>query len=315
MGVASKYDLLNKMTFGAKVEKCVWIEERARWRLTIRDLNAGSTYFHECQLLFSATGLFSNPRELDVPGVETFTGPIIHSANWRHDVDLTGKRIVVFGNGCTAAQIVPSIIDKTLHLTQIIRSKHWILPPIDGPSLDVLRWAMRNVPGIQRLLRFLVFMETERQSRLFSMTKAGARARASFREKAETYMRKTAPVKYHELLIPDFEFGCKRRIFDSGYLQSLHSDNLLLTDEAATEILPHGVRIANGEIIEADAIILANGFETSNFLNGIEVIGRGGQSLQEHWDRYGGAEAYNTTSVSGFPNLFILYGRLATTHD
>ncbi|KAJ4199312.1 hypothetical protein NW759_016138 [Fusarium solani] len=307
MGVAKKYDLLGKMTFGTNVEKCVWMEEHARWRLTIRNLDTGSTFSHESQFLFSATGLFSNPRDLNVPGIETFTGPIIHSARWRHDVDLTRKKVVVFGNGCTAAQIVPSILAKTEHLTQIVRSKHWILPPIDGPAINLLRWAMRYIPGVQLLLRFLVFMETERQSRLFAMTEAGARARASYKEIAKTYMKKTAPAKYHNLLIPDFEFGCKRRIFDSGYLESLHAENLSLTDEAATEILPDGVRMANG-VIKADVIILANGFETSNFLHGIEVIGRGGQSLHEHWDRFGGAEAYNTTSVSGFPNFFILYG-------
>ncbi|KAJ0138524.1 Uncharacterized protein HZ326_18533 [Fusarium oxysporum f. sp. albedinis] len=307
MRVAKKYHLLDKMTFGAQVEKCEWSEEHAQWRLTIRDLESGSLFFHECQFLFSATGLFSNPRELDIPGVKSFKGPIIHSAKWRHDVNLTGKRVVLFGNGCTAAQIVPNILPQTKSLTQIIRSKHWILPPIDGPTLDVLRWVMKNIPGVQRLLRVLVFLETERQYKLFEMTEAGARVRAKFRETALTYMKKTAPAKYHDLLIPDFEFGCKRRIYDSGYLESIHADNFNLTDKPATEITPDGVRVG-GQVIETDVIVLANGFETGGFLKGIEVIGRNNENLHQHWERYGGAEAYNTTSVSGFPNLFLLYG-------
>ncbi|KAI1014449.1 hypothetical protein LB504_012210 [Fusarium proliferatum] len=307
MGVAKKYHLLDKMTFEAQVEKCQWFEDQARWRLTIRDLKTGSLFFHECQFLFSATGLFSNPRELDVPGVKSFKGSIIHSAKWRHDVDLIGKRVVLFGNGCTAAQIVPSILPKTKYLTQIIRSKHWILPPIDGPTLDVLRWVMKNIPGVQRLLRVLVFLETERQYKLFQMTDAGARVRAKFTETASAYMKKTAPTKYHDLLIPDFEFGCKRRIYDSGYLKSIHAENFSLTDKPATEITPDGVRVG-GQVIEADVIVLANGFDTGGFLKGIEVIGRKDENLHEHWEQYGGAEAYNTTSVSGFPNLFLLYG-------
>ncbi|EMT74112.1 4-hydroxyacetophenone monooxygenase [Fusarium odoratissimum] len=307
MEVAKKHHLLDKMTFGAQVEKCEWFEEQARWRLTIRDLETGSLFSHECQFLFSATGLFSNPRELDIPGVKSFKGPIIHSARWRHDVDLTGKRVVLFGNGCTAAQIVPNVLPKTKDLTQIIRSKHWILPPIDGPTLDVLRWVMKNIPGVQRLLRVLVFLETERQYKLFQMTDAGARVRAKFRETALAYMKKTAPAKYHGLLIPDFEFGCKRRIYDSGYLESIHAESFSLTDKPATEITPDGVRVG-GQVIEADVIVLANGFETGGFLKGIEVRGRNNENLHEHWERYGGAEAYNTTSVSGFPNLFLLYG-------
>ncbi|KAG5790367.1 hypothetical protein H9Q69_010558 [Fusarium xylarioides] len=166
---------------------------------------------------------------------------------------------------------------------------------------------MKNIPGVQKLLRVLVFLETERQYTLFQMTDAGARVREKFKETASAYMKKTAPTKYHDLLIPDFEFGCKRRIYDSGYLESIHAENFDLTDKPATEVTPEEVRVG-GQVVEADVIVLANGFETGGFLKGIEVIGRNNENLHEHWERYGGAEAYNTTSVSGFPNLFLLYG-------
>lgn len=43
-------------------------------------------------------------------------------------------------------------------------------------------------------------------------------------------MKSTAPAKYHDILIPDFDVGCKRRIFDGGYLESLHNDKLHLME-------------------------------------------------------------------------------------
>ncbi|KAL2127409.1 hypothetical protein VTI74DRAFT_10801 [Chaetomium olivicolor] len=132
------------------------------------------------------------------------------------------------------------------------------------------------------------------------------------RVKAEKYMRSAAPAKYHDLLIPDFEVGCKRRIFDSGYLKSLHEENLILTDEKPLEIVPEGVRTAKG-IVEADVIVLANGFVTNDFLIGLDVRGQGGKTLQEHWSSFGGAEAYNCSVLSGFPNMFILLGPNAAT--
>ncbi|KAK7220048.1 hypothetical protein V2G26_008051 [Clonostachys chloroleuca] len=162
--------------------------------------------------------------------------------------------------------------------------------------------------ALQRLLMFLV---AENELRGFPMTRSAANFRHRRRVQAEKYMRDTAPAKYHDMLIPTFEVGCKRRIFDSGYLESLHSENLTLTNNPAVEILANGV-LMDDSFIEADVIVLANGYITNTFLGGIDVIGRHG-SLKEHWETYGGAEAYNCSSMSGFPNFFMILGPNAAT--
>lgn len=302
------------MTFGVNVERCEWIEERSVWRLHVRDRKTNLFFIHESQFLFAATGQLVQPRELDIPGAETFKGPIFHSARWRHDVDLTGKKVVLFGNGCTAAQIVPSIVGKTAHLTQVVRTKHWIYPfAVDAASQKFMKLIAKYVPGSMLLQRFIVFNASERAFRGFYMTEAGAKYRAKRRAQIEQYMRSTAPEKYHDLLIPDFEIGCKRRIFDPGYLASLHSENLTLTDEPVLEIVPEGVRTAQG-VIEADAIVLANGFVTGDhFFGGAEIVGRNGETVGQHWSRFGGAEAYNSSALSGFPNFFALLGPNSAT--
>jgi cation diffusion facilitator CzcD-associated flavoprotein CzcO len=63
---------------------------------------------------------------------------------------------------------------------------------------------------------------------------------------------------------------------------------------------------ASGQTVDADAIVLATGFETSRYLAGIEVIGEGGQELHERWGD--DPQAYLGVAVSGFPNFFMLYG-------
>lgn len=310
--VALKYDLTRKMSFNMQVERCEWIEECARWRMTIIHLESGTVLTHECQFLFCASGQLVKPREFDVPGCDTFKGEMFHTARWRSDVDLHDKKVVVFGNGCTAAQVVPSIVKDTKSLTQFVRSKHWILPPIDG---EIPRWAhvlLRRLPILMSLQRLLIFLVAENDLRGFPLTKAARRFRARQRVKAERYMRSTAPEKYHDLLIPDFEVGCKRRIFDSGYLQSLHEDKLTLTNEKVLEMVPKGVRTEKG-VVEADIVVLANGFVTNDFLLGIDVRGFGGKTLEEHWKSFGGVEAYNCSVLNGFPNMFILLGPNAAT--
>lgn len=305
-GVAEKYDLLTKTSFGSTVERCEWIQDTNRWRLHVRH-EAGQLFNHECQFLFSGSGILVHPRKLDVPGAETFKGPIFHSSQWRKDVDLTDKNVVLFGNGCTGAQIVPAIVKSTKHLTQIVRSKHWIFPPIDGLNSRLITLVNKLIPGSMLLQRFAVFLVAENSLRGFAMTKAGTRFRKKKQAKAEKYMRSTAPGKYHDILIPDFEVGCKRRIFDSGYLESLHEPNLLLTDEPVLEIVPEGVRTKD-RVIKADVIVLANGFDTNNPLAGVEIVGRDGVEIRQHWDSFGGSEAYQCSVLNEFPNFFLILG-------
>ncbi|KAL2163302.1 hypothetical protein VTH06DRAFT_5359 [Thermothelomyces fergusii] len=311
--VADRYGVGDGMVFNAEVLRCVWIEDRAVWRLSVRVREPGEDgdgvlLVHECRYLFAGTGLFARPRELDVPGLGRFRGPVFHSARWRPDVDLAGKRVVLFGNGCSACQIVPSIAGRVGRLTQVVRSKHWIFPPIDRQIPGPVKALLRAVPGLNLLQRLLTYAMFEAYFRAFKLTEAGARDRRKERAQAEEYVRRTAPAKYHDLLIPDFEVGCKRRIFDSGYLESLHADNVTLTDEPVAEIVPEGVRMRSGRVVEADVIILANGFETNQYLDGVEVVGRDGETLVDYWNAFGGPEAYNCTSLSGFPNLFFLLG-------
>ncbi|KAF3766799.1 monooxygenase [Cryphonectria parasitica EP155] len=306
--VAAKYDLRPRMTFRAEVKKAEWIEERARWRLTVERLENGDEFLHECQFLFGATGQLVRPKKLDVPGLESFEGRVSHSAEWPEDLDLTGKRVVVFGNGCTGAQVVPAIVGQTKHLTHIVRTKHWILPGVDQAIDDNTRAILKN-PIMGRLSRFAIFAFAEDQLRYFYTNWDGNRYRKKVTKQAEDYMRKMAPAKYHDMLIPDFEVGCRRRIFDPGYLASLHAENLELTDTAVEKIVAEGVRLVDGRLIEADVIVACNGFETEDFMSPMEVIGVNGETIKDHWAKFAGRpEAYNCSVMSGFPNFFAILG-------
>lgn len=307
--VANDHDLPAKMTFGAEVIRCEWQQQSRRWRLHIRSVDDGAVWLHECQFLFTGVGVFSEPREPDMPGVGSFGGPVFHAARWRHDVDLRGKRVALVGNGCTAAQIVPGILDKTEHLTQYIRSRHWIVPPVDVPLSKTIQWLFGRVPGLMTFVRFVVFCVAENELRSFYMTGAGARFRVRREAQVASYMRRTAPEKYHDLLVPDFEIGCKRRIFDPGYLQALHKHNITLTDDPIAEVLPGAVRTRSGATTETDVIILANGYVTNKFLPGIQVFGRDGVTLDDHWSSFDGPGAYNCCALNEFPNFFMILGK------
>jgi cation diffusion facilitator CzcD-associated flavoprotein CzcO len=94
-------------------------------------------------------------------------------------------------------------------------------------------------------------------------------------------------------------------------LKSLNSKNLQLKETKITEIVSNGVKTPEG-IIPADVIVLATGFKTNTFIPYMTVHGTNG-TIQDHWDRYDGPEAYNCSAMSGFPNFFILLGPNSAT--
>ncbi|CAI7628562.1 unnamed protein product [Penicillium manginii] len=309
--VVQTYGLRDKMRFCTEVKDCFWREDISRWTMKLHNVATGEITYHECQILFAATGQLVEPKPCDIPGSETFKGSIFHSARWDHNVDLKDKNVIVIGNGCTAAQIVPAIVDRTKSLTQLVRSKHWIFPAPNFTYPRILQWIFRYVPLTMRLHRLHIFLIAERDLRLFPMTKAAGKLRLQRRKRVEKYMRQTAPAKYHDTLIPDFDVGCKRRIFNGGYLESLHNDKLFLQQAKITEITPDGIRTTE-KFYPADVIVLATGFQTNKFLPYTEIHGLEG-SISDHWARYDGPGAYNCSVMSGFPNFFLLLGPNAAT--
>lgn len=146
---------------------------------------------------------------------------------------------------------------------------------------------------------------------LVSTYLAGPKAekkRLAAEESAKRYIYKTAPQKYHKMLVPEFPLGCKRRIFDPGYLDSLHSPKVDLVAEGIQKIDATGITSTSGARDEFDVIVLATGFQVQNFLTPMKIVGKTGVSLTDQWDQGQGAQAYLGTYVHNFPNMAILFG-------
>ncbi|MCX6463539.1 MAG: NAD(P)/FAD-dependent oxidoreductase, partial [Pseudonocardiales bacterium] len=100
--VADEHDLREVIRFGVEAASAEWLD--GRWRVTG---TGGETF--DGDAVITAVGQLNRPKEPDLPGRDTFTGPLFHSARWPSDLDVTGKRVAVVGTGASAMQIVPAI--------------------------------------------------------------------------------------------------------------------------------------------------------------------------------------------------------------
>ncbi|OJJ47351.1 hypothetical protein ASPZODRAFT_151843 [Penicilliopsis zonata CBS 506.65] len=299
--VARQYGVDRHFRGSTEWKGACWHEKTQSWTVELQDLQTGKLFTRECSILISAVGGIVNPNTLNVKGVDSFQGEILHTARWR-DIDLRDKNVAVIGNGASALQLVPAILKQTNSVTQFMRTPHHVVPAKNYDIPPTLQLLLR-IPLVWYIVRLFMLLYLERGFFQFR-SEAGKARRAASEKESREYVEKMAPARYLDLLIPKYEFGCKRRVFDRDYLSALHDEKMTLTNDPIVEITSSSI-ITKSTEVPVDVIILANGFALTHY--DTPVQGRL-QSREQHWAGYGHKATYKTVAMSGFPNFFYLLG-------
>ena len=239
-----------------------------------------------------------------IPGLDSFEGPAFHTAQWRHDVDLTGKRVAVVGTGCSAIQVVPAIQPIVERVDVYQRSPGWTFPKMDFAYTERTKRLFERFPVLQRLDRAAIFAFMElgaagmtRHRWLLAPFRAAGRRQINKAIQDPELRRKVTPTD---------EIGCKRLMLTDDWYPTLTKPNVELVTDRIAEVTPAGIRTGDGAERPADVLVLATGFKTHGFVAPMEIAGAEGRTLAEEWA--GVPRAYLGMSVPGFPNMFLLYG-------
>ncbi|KAJ0119957.1 hypothetical protein J7T55_000807 [Diaporthe amygdali] len=303
-----KFSLRSHFRLNSECTGAIWLSPEQQWEVEFVDTTTKERFTKTCAILLTAVGGFSIPREIHFPGLESFTGKVFHTAQWDHTCDYRGTRVAVIGNGCSAAQVVPSIAKHVSKLTQFARGRQWYHPRPNHRFSPFERFCFRYIPLWQRYYRLKTFLDTDNLASSYGSSHEEVKQRRDIEQNAKEYIYSQAPKKYHEVLVPDFALGCKRRIFDPNYLSSLHLDHVDLIAEGIREVTDTGIISENGYQEDFDIIILATGFQVSNFLTPMQIVGKTGVGIKDQWESQRGAQAYMGTFVHNFPNFGILFG-------
>lgn len=298
--VADGFGLRPHLHFNDEAKRAEWDDARALWTITTA---AGKTY--EAKALVAALGQLNRPMWPTIEGRDSFKGDSFHSARWKDGYDLKGKRVAVIGSAASAVQIIPEIAREAAHLTVFQRTPNWVIPRLDRPITDEEKKLMMTAPHVAALGRQMIYEQADHLFwQAFAWTPEG---REAYTRIALNHLAEQVPdEKLRAKLTPDYPIGCKRVLIADDFYPALMRDNVTLETDAIARITPEGVETKAGTLHEADVIIYATGFETTGWKWSMEVIGKGGVRLNEIWSDH--PEAYLGITVSGFPNMFVLYG-------
>ncbi|MGO1957485.1 flavin-containing monooxygenase [Microbacterium sp.] len=258
--------------------------------------------------LVIACGRLTEPRVPQLPGVETFDGPVFHSARWPDGFDVAGKRIAVVGTGASAIQLAPALAGLGAAVTVFQRTPAWIMPRGDREHTHAELTAWRGTAGALTDTRAELYAEGE--ARFASRSGDTAAAEAASRSALAHLHAYVADPHLRAALTPDYAFGCKRVLLSDEFYPAIAAGIVRLEPSALAAVDDGELVAASGSRHSADAVVLATGFRATRQPYASRITGEHGSTLDEHWS--GGFTAVASTLVHGFPNLFVLGGPNAT---
>lgn len=296
---AERFGVLPHLHANCRVTQATWNDEARHWRIETAkgELTA--------DVLVSAAGALSDPKNPDIPGLENFTGATFHSAAWNHEHELAGQRVAVIGTGASAIQIVPEIQPQAEKLTVFQRTPAWIIPRTDRAFTRVERAVYKRFPRLERMARAAIFWG--RETYVLGFTRRQELMRVPDRIARAHIKRQVPDPELRAKLTPDYRIGCKRILISNDFYPAVAADNADVVTAPITEVRERAVVTADGTEHPTDAIVFATGFQVTPPPIAEAIRGRDGAALSEVWQERG-MQGHKGTTVNGFPNLFLLVG-------
>ncbi|WP_433591749.1 flavin-containing monooxygenase [Nocardia sp. CA-145437] len=296
VGVAREHGLHRHTRFGAEVTGAVFGDDG--WQVTT---SAGTT--ERFDFVLCATGFLHHPTRPDIPGLDEFDGPVMHSSRWRHEVEPRGKRVGVIGTGSTGTQLVGALAGVASEVVLFQRTPQWILPTVNRPytmaskRLYQLAPALGVVPYWFNRGAFAVFSQ--------GLVHPGW-VRTLIQWVVERHLRSVEDPELRRKLTPDYQAMCKRLVVSDRFYKAVQRPDVTLVTEHIDRVEGRGVVTADGRLHELDILVLATGFDSHAFMRPMAITGAHGRTLDQAWAD--GPRAFEGVMMPDFPNLFMLVG-------
>jgi 4-hydroxyacetophenone monooxygenase len=315
--IARKYGAYEKIRFNHQVKGGTFNPSNSLWEMDVVDAE-GTRKTVQANLVVSASGLFSTPRELNVDGIESFRGEVVHSTEWSDKHTAAGKSLAVVGNGSTGVQLLRKVAEEASQVYVFQRTPQWITPRERyGESVSAEdRWLIDTMPYYWNWTRYTgtipfidlypyMVPDREWQASGGQFNRKNDAVRSYLIDYIKSQVDRRSDLI--EKLVPDYAPFSRRLIVDNGWYRTLLKDNVELVTTPISQITATGIVTEDGKERPVDMIVTAVGFSVEKYVWPADYVGKDGVRLQDRW-KADGARAYLGMMIHGFPNFFVLYG-------
>ncbi|MEU1209598.1 NAD(P)/FAD-dependent oxidoreductase [Nocardia sp. NPDC005825] len=289
--------------FGTKVVAAEWNSGESRWTLTLEQRTGDQVERRTltCGFLYSCSGYYNYDQGHNpvFPGIDDFTGTVVHPQFWPEDLDYAGKRVVVIGSGATAVTLVPAMAEQAELVTMLQRSPTWISAV---PGRDKVADRMRELLPADLAHRLI-----RTKNILFNIGfYQYCRRRPEAAKKLLTGL--TTRILKDEALVaehftPDYNPWDQRlcAVPNADFFKAMRKGQAEVVTDHIETFVPEGIRLKSGKVIEADVVVTATGLQLLAF-GGIDLVVDGTPvALSEQF-------VWQGTMLTGVPNFAVCIG-------
>ncbi len=288
------------LRLNTSVDSLHWLEKEQHWLVKC---GAGKQF--KARFVYAATGQMPRKTMPDLDGLEGYEGHWFHSSDWPEDLDVSNKRVGVVGTGASGVQMVAGIANQAAKLTVFQRNAPYIFPRNDR---DFYAWEQRLLsasPLCRKLYRSFLYWKHEVNGlAYFNFQSLLQVVRYNTLRQIKRFLSNT---KTQDGAKPNYSPGCKRVLVNDDYYPTFAQSHVELITAQIERLAGHDVICSDGSRHQLDVLVLATGFDGTQPMPGIRVVGKGEANLHTQWEE-SGVQAFYGTQVSGFPNLFLLIG-------
>lgn len=299
--IADENKIKEKIQYHSHVESAAWSSDMAQWSINYRNKLDNSKSVLTCDFLYLCVGYYDYDQgyEPDFKGRDNFKGQIIHPQKWPNDLDYSGKRVVVIGSGATAVTIIPSMAEKTEHITMLQRSPtYYMIRPNKNPLGNFIRKITNNTVAYY----VMRWQNINMQSFFFKRArKYPQRVKDFLIGLVKDHLPENFDVDRH--FTPPYNPWDQRLCLvpDGDLFNAINDGKASVVTDHIEEFETDGVKLKSGEKLQADIIITATGFNVLLFGNiDIKVDNKVIDSSK--------SMTYKGMMVSNVPNLIMTFG-------
>ncbi len=266
---AAEFGIDRHIRYRTKVLSADWSTREARWTLTLErtDEATGEAVRSTvtCDFLYSCAGYYDYDKghAPDFPGLDSFTGTVVHPQFWPEDLDYAGKRVVVIGSGATAVTLVPAMAGRAERVTMLQRTPTWISAvPGRDKIADKVRSALPagvahravRTKNILFGIGFYQFCRRRPQAARKLLTRLNTRMLKDEQAVRDHFTPSYNPWDQRLCAVPDADLF---KALKQGRAE-------VVTDHIDT-FVPEGIRLKSGKVLEADVVVTATGLQLLAF--------------------------------------------------
>ena len=299
--IADENNIKEKIQYHSHVNSVSWSSEEARWTISYKNKLDNSLNTMSCDFLYFCVGYYDYKKgyEPDFKGRDSFKGQIIHPQKWPHDLDYSGKRVVVIGSGATAVTLIPSMAEKTEHITMLQRSPtYYMIRPNRNPLGNFIRKISNNTVAYY----VMRWQNINMQSMFFKQArKYPERIKTWLIDLVKDHLPDNFDVEKH--FTPPYNPWDQRLCLvpDGDLFNAINDGKASVVTDHIEEFTKDGIKLKSGDELKADIIVTATGFN-------IMLFGKINIDVDNKPVDPSKSMTYKGMMVSDVPNLIMTFG-------